>query len=272
MENLLNLISYPFVLRAILAGVVTAALLAFLGVFVVLRRMSFFSDGIAHASLAGVAAGILLSQQPLVWAIAVGIIFAIAIYWLERKTTIPVDALIGILFTASLALGVILMNFKSGYQPELISFLFGNILTIHTSDVWLIVVVAVLVGIFMALSYRKYMILSLNKDFAYLEGMKVSWYELMFYVMLAVAVVLGIKMVGVILVSALIIIPVSIGKLFAPSLRSLSAMSIIIAELIVLIGMGISLVFNLPTGATMVLTGAILFFIGVPISRLLKTS
>ena len=270
--SILTLLTFSFVQRAILAGIVSAALLAFLGVFVVLRRMSFFSDGIAHASLAGVAAGILLSQQPLVWAIAVGIIFALLIYWFEHKTTIPVDALIGILFTASLALGVVLMNFKSGYQPDLLSFLFGNILTIHSVDVWLIVVVAIIIGTFMVVNYKKYMLLSLNKDFSYLEGINIARYEILFYVMLAVAVVLGLKMVGVILVSALIIIPVSVGKLFAPSSKSLAVMSLIIAELTVLIGIGISLAFNLPTGAAIVLTGAIIFFVGVPISKLLKTS
>ena len=145
MENLINLISYPFVLRAIFAGIITAALLAFLGVFVVLRKMSFFSDGIAHASLAGVAAGILLSSQPLLWAIIVGVIFAVLVYWLERRTSISVDAIIGILFTASLALGVVLINLKSGYQPELISFLFGNILTIQYADIWLILAAALVI-------------------------------------------------------------------------------------------------------------------------------
>jgi zinc transport system permease protein len=267
MENLINLISYPFVLRAIFAGIVTAALLSFLGVFVVLRKMSFFSDGIAHASLAGVAAGILLSSQPLLWAIIVGVIFAVLVYWLERRTSISVDAIIGILFTASLALGVILINFKSGYQPELISFLFGNILTIQYADIWLILAAALAIGAFMFIGYKKYVLLSLNKDMAYLSGINTPFYELMFYIALSVSVILGIKIVGVVLVSALVIIPVSIAKLFSASAKSLVVWSIVFSELVMLSGIGLSLMFNLPTGATIVLVGALLFFGGVLILK-----
>ena len=267
MENILNLISYPFVLRAIFAGIVTAALLAFLGVFVVLRKMSFYSDGIAHASLAGVAAGILLSSQPLLWAMIVGIIFAILVFWLEKRTSVSVDAIIGVLFTASLALGVILINFKSGYQPDLISFLFGNILTIQYSDIWLILIVALITGIFMTVNYKKYLLLSLNKDLAYLSGINLSLFQLLFYIALSVSVILGIKIVGVVLVSALVIIAVSIAKLFSVSAKSLVVWSIVLSEIIMLLGIVLSLMFNLPTGATIVLVGAIIFFGGVLILK-----
>ncbi len=267
MENIINLISYPFVLRAIFAGIVTAALLAFLGVFVVLRKMSFYSDGIAHASLAGVAAGILLSSQPLLWAMIVGIIFAILVFWLEKRTSVSVDAIIGVLFTASLALGVVLMNFKSGYQPDLISFLFGNILTIQYSDIWLILIIALITGIFMTINYKKYLLLSLNKDLAYLSGINLSLYQLLFYIALSVSVILGIKIVGVVLVSALVIIPVSIAKLFSVSAKSLVVWSIVLSEIIMLLGVMLSLIFNLPTGATIVLVGAVIFFGGVLILK-----
>ncbi len=256
----MNLISYPFVLRAIFAGVISAALLAFLGVFVVLRKMSFYSDGIAHASLAGVAAGILLSSQPLLWAMIVGIIFAILVFWLEKKTVVSVDAIIGVLFTASLALGVILMNFKSGYQPDLISFLFGNILTIQYSDIWLILITAFIAGTFMIVKYRQYLLLSLNNDLAYLSGVNLSLYQLLFYIALSVSVILGIKIVGVVLVSALVIIPVSSAKIFASSAKSLVVWSVILSEIIMLSGIFLSLALNWPTGATIVLVGAVIFF------------
>jgi ABC-type Mn2+/Zn2+ transport system permease subunit len=268
--NIVYLISFPFVQRAVLAGIIVAALLAFLGVFVVLRKISFFSDGIAHASLAGVAIGVLFSWQPIVWAIVFSIIFAIVIYWLEEKTKISSDALIGILFTSSLALGVFLMSFKSGYQPELLSFLFGNILTINWIDVWLIIAIAFVFGIFMVVNYKKYLLLSLNKDFAYLAGINIKKYGVLFYIILAVSIVLGIKMVGVILVSALTIIPVSVGKLFAPSFKWLVLISLLTSELMILSGIGFSLMLNLPTGASIVIVGALLFFVSVIVSRLLN--
>ncbi len=227
----------------------------------VLRKMSFYSDGIAHASLAGVAAGILLSSQPLLWAMIVGVIFAILVFWLEKKTTVSVDAIIGVLFTASLALGVVLINLKSGYQPDLISFLFGNILTIQYSDIWLILIVALITGIFMIVKYKQYLLLSLNKDLAYLSGINLSLYELLFYIALSVSVILGIKIVGVVLVSALVIVPVSSAKLFSSSAKSLAIWSVILSEISMLLGIFLSLAFNLPTGATIVLTEAFIFFV-----------
>jgi zinc transport system permease protein len=193
----------------------------------------------------------------------VGIIFAILVFWLEKKTSVSVDAIIGVLFTASLALGVVLMNFKSGYQPDLISFLFGNILTIQYSDILLILITALIIGVFMIAKYRHYLLLSLNKDLAYLSGINLSLYQLLFYIALSVSVILGIKIVGVVLVSALVIIPVSSAKLFASSAKSLVIWSIILSEITMLLGIFLSLALNLPTGATIVLIGAIIFFVEV---------
>ena len=117
--------------------------------------MAFFSDGIAHTALAGVAIALLVGQQPLVWAVGVGVLFSVAIYFLEKKTNIATDSLIGILFTSSLALGVVLMNFKKGYQPDLLSFLFGNILTIRSEELWFIIPMAAVILVFVLFNYQK---------------------------------------------------------------------------------------------------------------------
>jgi zinc transport system permease protein len=117
-----EIIQYPFMQRALLAGIILGLLLAALGIFVILNRMAFFSDGIAHASLAGVAIGIFTSQNPLLTAIAFSILFAMLIYFLEKKLKLTSDTTIGIIFTSGMALGVLLMSLQKGYQPELISF------------------------------------------------------------------------------------------------------------------------------------------------------
>jgi len=262
MDHLIELLSYPFVQRALLAGVFSGALLAILGIFVVLRKMAFFSDGIAHTALSGVAIALLVGQEPLLWAVVLGIVFAAAIFFLEKKTDISPDSLIGILFTSSLALGVVLMNFKAGYQPDLLSFLFGNILTIRSGELWAIIPASVLIGAFIMWNYRKYLLICLNKELAHLAGVRTDLYQFILYVLLAVASILAIKMFGIILVSALLIIPVSFGKLFARNARGLLAISIIFAELIVVGGIVLSLAFNLPTGAVIILTGTALFVLG----------
>ncbi len=258
---MLDLFHYPFMQRALVAGILLAGLLAYLGVFVVLRKMAFFSDGIAHASLAGVAAGVLLSMNPLVTALIASLIFAVGMFFLEKKTSVSSDTAIGLIFTTGMALGVLLMSLKSGYQPELIGFLFGNILMIKQSDIIIIVSLSILIGGFLVVNRRKIMLLALDREMAYLAGINPDFFQLAMYIVLAVSVVLGIKILGIILVSALLIIPVSISKLISHSFQKLVFWSIVFAEAIVLTGLFISYLFDLPTGAIIVLTGAAIFFI-----------
>jgi ABC-type Mn2+/Zn2+ transport system permease subunit len=257
---MIELLQYPFMQRAVLAGVVLAALLAYLGVFVILRRMAFFSDGLAHGSLAGVAAGVLFGVNPLGTALLASIIFAAVVFFLEKKINLTSDSIIGLLFTTGMALGVLLMSFKRGYQPELIGFLFGDILAVRRTDLIIILFLSVVVGLFFILNSRKITLLSIDSEMAHLSGVKTGWYEFAMYVALAVSVVLGIKILGVVLVSALLIIPVSIAKLISRSFGALILWSVVFSEAVVLLGIFISCLFNLPTGAAIVLTGAGLFF------------
>jgi ABC-type Mn2+/Zn2+ transport system permease subunit len=229
--------------------------------------MAFFSDGISHTALAGVAIGLLVGHQPLIYAVAMGVLFAIAIYYLERKTTLAPDSLIGILFTSSLALGVVLMNFKRGYQPDLLTFLFGNILTIQTVELQAIIPISIVIIIFLLISYRKYLFICLNEELAHLTGIHVNTYRLGLYILLAVSSILAIKMFGIILVSALLIIPVSFGKLFCNSAKSLLVASVIFVEIIVFIGILLSLAFNLPTGPVIILTGSLFFALSLAFGR-----
>ena len=246
--------------RAFLAGIFLAALLASLGVFVVIRRMAFFSDGVAHASLAGIAAGVLLSVNPLLTALLAAFIFAVGMFFLEKKAHLSSDTVIGLIFTSGMALGVLLISLKSGYQPDLIGFLFGNILMIKQFDLILIILLSVLMSTFLIVNRRQVTLLALDREMAYLSGANPDRFQLIMYVILALATVLGIKILGVILVSALLIIPVSIAKLISRSFQKLVLWSIVLAEVIVLAGLFVSYFFDLPTGATIVLTGTVLFF------------
>jgi len=265
---MIEILQFPFMQRALIAGIILAVLLAFLGVFAVLKRMSFLGDGIAHASLAGIAIGLLASLNPLVIAIFYSVIIALLIYVLEKKTKLSVDAIIGILFTASLALGVVLMSFKSGYQPDLISFMFGNILAVNVNDLIIMASISVVVIIFLAIFYKKLSLVAFDKEGAYLAGINVSLFEILFNVFLAIAIVLGVKILGIILVSALLIIPASTSKIVSKSFKSLIISSIIIGEITVLSGLILSYVFDLPSGAIIVLCGTAIFILVASFYRL----
>ncbi|MDD4931473.1 MAG: metal ABC transporter permease [Candidatus Colwellbacteria bacterium] len=266
----MEMLQYPFMQRALIAGVILGAVLAYIGIFVVLRRMSFFGDGISHASLAGVAAGIALGIDPLLTAVVVSAVFAVIIYLLESKGGLSGDAMIGIIFTSGMALGAVMMSLRSGYQPELISFLFGNILAIGTKELLLISSLSLMVGIVLFLWRRKLTLLSIDEELAVVSGINPNIYKLLLYVFVAIVAVLGIKILGIVLVSAALIIPVSMAKMFSPSFRSMSVFTVLISEVIMLGGMMVSYIFDLPAGAAIVLFGSTFFFIGYFVRSLLK--
>lgn len=263
LTSIIDLFSLPFMQRAIIAGVVLGFVLAFLGVFVTLKRMSFLGDGLAHATLAGVALGILVGVNPLWFALLVSILAVTAIYFLERKTNISSDAIIGLIFTSGMALGVVLLALKPGFQPDLISFLFGNILTINSTDLVFISVFSILIIAFLVAFYKSLTLLILDRESASLLKRNIDFLEFLFYIFLSIAIVLGIKMLGIILISALLIIPTSIAKIFSRSFRSLIVNSIVMSELIVLLGLLFSYFFDLPTGAVIILVGMVIFFVTI---------
>ena len=267
---MVELLQLPFMQRALLAGLVLGILLAYLGIFVTLRKMAFFSDGIAHAALAGAAIGLLTRFSPLLSALAFSVLLAALIYWLERKSSLSSDAIIGILFTSGMALGVVLISLRQGYQPELIGYLFGNILAIRRLDLALIIGLSLLVMAFILIHRRKLTLLALDREMAYMAGFNPDLYQQLLYIMLACSLVLGIRVLGIILVSAILIIPVSTARLVSRSFKALTWWTILIAEFTVLAGLLISYFLNLPTGAVIVLTGSVLFALAFIASSLLR--
>lgn len=247
--------------RAVIAGIFLGILLASLGVFVSLRNMAFFGEGIAHASLAGIALAILAGVSPLPIAMLWAVLLALLIFFLEQKTHLSIDTMIGIFFTASMALGVVLMNATTGYQPELISFLFGSILAVSSSDLILIGICTIVIMTWLLLSQRQLTFLSLSEEQAIVSGVPVRIQTALFYVALAVATVLGVKILGIILISALLIIPPAISRLSTASFRSHLLWSVLFSECIIFFGLAFSFYFDLPSGATIVLLGTLVFFL-----------
>lgn len=264
---MVELLTYPFVQRALAAGLILGVLLACLGVYMTLRRMSFFGDGVAHASLAGIALAILAGLAPLpvalVWAVAV----AALVYLLERKIKLPSDTIIGIMFTASMAFGVILMSFTPGYQPDLISYLFGSILSIQNLDLIITAIIATIILTWVAVYFRELTYLSLTEESAQVSGVKVAFHTFLLYISLALATVLGVKTLGIVLVSALLILPPATSRMMAKSFKQYFLFTIVIAEIVIVAGLVTSFFLDLPSGASIVLTGTVLFCLAVVFKR-----
>ena len=260
---LLELLQYSFVKRALLAGVVLAILYAVLGVYVVVRKMSFWSEGIAHASLTGVAVALVTGTQPLAVALLVAILFALIMTQLEKRTKLSYDTLIGVLFTSFMAIGLVIMNQVSGYQAELMSYLFGNILTISQTDLIITFFMTLCIVVYMVIYNKQILLSSLNKELSLVQGIETHKHDQIFSILLAIAVVLGVKLVGIILVSALLIIPAATAKMTSRSFRGFQQHALLWSALTVVIGLIISLATNQPSGPIIILTGTVIFLLGV---------
>ena len=263
---MIDALAYPFMQRALLAGVLVGLITSLLGVLVVLRRSAFFGDAIAHASLAGVAVGVLVGWHPLLTAAGVGVGIATSLHAVERRSRLAIDTVLGFILPFFMALGVLILSLTPGYQPELVSFLFGSILTVSREN--LLVIVAITVGVLgFLLRYRQQLIFAtFDEDAAQLAGIRVGLILTSYYVLLALVVIASLRTVGVILANALLIIPAATAKLLARSLAQMFVLTPVLGMASVLGGMVGSYYLDLPSGPSIVLIAGFLF-LGVVVWR-----
>lgn len=263
---MLEFLQFPFMQRALVGGVIAAVLLGWVGVYATSRQMSFVGAGVAHASLAAIAFAILMGWAPVLTAVIFSVILGILLYILDTRTTVSRDTAIGILFSAGMALGVLFLQYHDGYVPELMSFLFGTILSITPSDVLIVSIVGISMMLAMFVLRHELLFITVDPDGAYLSGMNKTAVELLLYILTSVAVVLSIKLVGIVLVSALLVLPSAIAKSWARSFSSFIAYALASSVIIVISGLVISFYADWPSGASIVLFGTGLFLL----SRLTK--
>ena len=263
---MLEALSFPFMQRALLAGILVGAITSLLGVLVVLRRSAFFGDAIAHASLAGVAVGVLAGWPPLLPAAGVGVGLAMTLHMAERRTRLALDTVLGFVLPFFMALGVLLLSFKPGYQPELVSFLFGSILTVSRASLGAIAGIAVIVLGFFLRFRHQVIFAAFDEEAAQLAGVRVGWMLTGYHILLALVVIASIRTVGVILVNALLIIPAATAKMLAHSLVHMCVLTPLLGMLSVLGGIMISYYLDLPSGPTIVVLSGVLC-VGVAVWR-----
>lgn len=256
---MLEILTLVFFQRALVVGLILGALLAILGVFVVLRRLSFFADAIGHAALPGIALGVIWSFNPFWSGLAVVLIMALIIAAIRQVSRIHLDTLLGIFFPAALSLGVIIMRAVPGYQGDLLSFLFGDILTVQVEDIYVSLGLVAVVAAVMLLAGKKFLAITFDESLARAEGVAVQFYETLFLLVLAAVIALAIKIVGIVLITAMLVVPAATAQNVATSLRNMFGLSFIVSIVAVFCGMILSAIFNLPSGAAIVLTAAVIF-------------
>ena len=267
LTKMLEILQYPFMQRALLAGLLTGATLALLGIFVVLRKSSFFGDAVAHFSFAGIALGFLLGVNPILAAITVSVVLALGIGYIQnRASRQSLDAVIGIFFSGAAAVGIFIIGLLRGYRPDLFQFLFGDIIAISTQDVWVALVVSVVAIAALFLLWKPLFKITFNREIAQVSGVRLAAYDYLFLGLLALVTAMSIKIVGIILVPALLVIPAATAKNISKNFHQMVAYSVFFGALSVVVGLIGSFYLNTASGATIVLTN-ILFFIFTMIGR-----
>ena len=267
---MIEFLSYEFGRRALIAGLIVGLGCAVLAFFIVLRRMAFVGVGISHAALGGVALGLLVGVDPLFAALGFSVAVAWAIGAVGGRGKLSEDTAIGIFFPSAMALGVALMAGTADYRQNLLGYLFGNILLVQNGD---LMFAGVLVGGSLSVTvvfFKELLFISVDEETARAAGLPAARLRYLLLTLVAVTIVSAIKVVGIILVSAFLVIPAATAQIIAPSVRAMLGLSVAFALASVVGGLWISWVLDLPSGAAIVLLAAGLFFVAMGGARVLR--
>ena len=258
-NDLVTLLQFPFMQRAIAGAVLMGLLGGLLGSFVTLRQLSFFSHAVGHAALVGVALGVLLQLNPTLMLLPFTLVFGLVVLYLIDQTDLASDSVLSIVLSGALAIGVLLTSLIQGYRGNLMGVLFGDILAINEIDLILTLLVLLGSSIFLLSTLRQQILLTLNPSVAQVQGIPVQLYRYAFVVLLSLAVAVAIKAVGVLLVNAFLVIPASTAKLLSHHFAHFLIMSVILGAVSSIAGMTVSGVFNFASGPSIVLVQFLLF-------------
>lgn len=257
----------PYFQRVLLTALVVAATAATIGVFLVQRGMALFGDGVAHMSFAGIAIGFLAGSLPLLSAILVASVGALAVQALHRRGLARSDAALGLVYTASLALGIVLVSRRGSVPPDVESYLFGSLLLAGEQEFLLSAGIGLLVAVAVLVLWRPFILLSFGPERAQVQGLPARGLDTLFTLLTALTVVAAVRVVGVLLVSGLLIIPATAANRLARSMRQAVLLSIAFALTAVLVGLAVSATFSLASGATITLVAAAIFLVTVALPR-----
>ncbi|OGP13449.1 MAG: metal ABC transporter permease [Deltaproteobacteria bacterium GWA2_55_10] len=256
-----------FMLRAFAAGILISIIVPLIGVFLVVRRYSLMADTLAHVSLVGVAIGILTNSQPVVSAVAASTLAAVAIEKLRAVKTLFAESILAIFLSGSLAVAVVIMSLAKGLNVSLLSYLFGSISTIGPVDLYMLAAVFICVLLAIVLLYKEFFLVSFDEEFAEAGGVKARSLNLLIVVLAAVTISLSMRIVGILLIGALMVMPVVSAKQFGLSFRNTIILSILFSLVSVMSGLFLSYYLDLASGGTIVLIALVIFLLSFFLNR-----
>jgi zinc transport system permease protein len=263
------MLSEAFMQRALLAALFLGPLCAFLGVFVTARRMAFFSDTISHGALTGVALGLWWGlADPTITLVAVSLVVAALIFWLREKTELLTDTIMALLLSGSVALGIIILSLLKRRPGDIHGYLFGDIFAIGWGEVWIAGVLLAVVGAGLFVKLNEISLITVQEDLAHVRGVPVRFLNFVFVTVLTITVAVSIRLLGIILVTALIVIPPAAARTLSRNLRQHIVLSFFVGVIGAFGGTALSYPLMLPCGPCIVLTCIGLFLLSFVVGRL----
>jgi len=264
---MIEMFQYDFMIRAFIAGLFIATLASLSGTFVVLRRYSLISETLAHSALVGVAVGLVAGYNPLWVAVVVAVLSAWLIEYLRSSFALYSDAVLSILLSGSLALAVIIVSLGGAFNNSLFSYLFGSILSVSDSDVITIVAFGSLSLLFLLLFSKELYFIAYDEEVAQTSGIRVQFLNFLLVSVVAIIIALSIRVVGSLLIGALMVIPTVAALQYRVGFRNTMLISLFFALFSVIFGMSLSYYYSLPSGATIVLSVIAIFVLSLIINK-----
>lgn len=268
MINLVSeMMSYPFIVRAMIVGILVSLCSSLLGVSLVLKKYSMIGEGLSHVSFGAIAIAVALGVSPLKLSIPIVIIVAFLLLRIKESSKIKGDSAIALISSSSLAIGVISIAITTGMNTDVCNYMFGSILAMSKNDVYLSVVLSIVVIFLFTIYYNKIFAITFDENFTKSTGINVNFYNMMIAILTAITIVLGMRMMGAMLISSLIIFPSIISMKIFKSFKSVVMSSGIVSILSFCIGMTISYKFSAPTGASIVVVNIIIFILSIIVEK-----
>lgn len=267
-DEFFSVLSYPFMIRAIIVGVLVSFCASLLGVILVLKRYSLIGHGLSDVGFAALALALAVGASPIYVATPIVIAASFVIMYVSQNKRINGDVAIGIFSTGALSFGIIITAISKGFNMDIYSYMFGSVLAMSSFDVVVSVVLSVVVIATFVIFYNRLFIVTADEDFARAIGINVTFYQFLISFLTALTVVVGMRMIGTLLISSLIIFPAIIARRFVRSFKYLVLLSALISVFCFILGILISFFYNLPTGAGIVLVNIILLAVSAFVSSI----
>ncbi|MBI2410687.1 MAG: metal ABC transporter permease [Candidatus Kerfeldbacteria bacterium] len=264
---MLDIFQFDFMIRAFIAGGVIAICAPFIGTFLVVRRYSLMADTLAHVALAGVAVGLLTKTQPIVTAIIAAVVAAIGIERLRSTKRIFGESVLALFLSGSLAIAAVLLSLAKGFNVNLFSFLFGSIATVTPTDLSIIVTLGIVVCVLILALYKELFFVSFDEELAKANGLRVRMLNMLLVILAAVTVALAMRIVGVLLIGALMVIPVITAMQVARSFLHTMVIAVMVSLVAVYSGLFFSYYLDLASGGTIVVVALLFFIISTVIQK-----